>query len=254
MSLSVYSASAGSGKTHHLTFEYLKLAFSNEEAFRHILAITFTNKATEEMKTRIITELSKISSGQSTALFSSLKKEFSEMNEVRLRMKAQQVLRNILYSYHFFNITTIDSFFQQIMRIFTREMGVQIGYNIRLDSHEVLAEAVDSLLAATGKNRELTEWMLDFTNELLQEDKSWDLKYQMKGLSAEILKEKFSEYSAWLYRFLSDKNNIKSFSKNICTNSWQLCAGVWCCCTSCYDRFLYTISVFILDISVEIKS
>lgn len=211
MTLSIYSASAGSGKTHHLTFEYIKLALQHDDAFRHILAITFTNKATEEMKVRVLNELSLIASGVDTDIYNRLLTELSQFNEFQIRIKAHQVLRNILYAYHFFNISTIDSFFQQIMRIFTRELGVQLGYNLFLDGDMVMNEAITNMFDKLGGDNKLTRWLLMYLNEKMTEGKSWRIQKNISELAEEIIKESYAEYAEKLQYILSDHEQLKAY-------------------------------------------
>ena len=130
--LTVYRASAGAGKTHRLTGEYLTLLFTEPGAFRRILAVTFTNKATDEMKTRIICELYNLASGEKSDYIELLKSTY-ELTENQVRKQASQILIDILHDYSAFNISTIDRFFQQTMRAFTREIGLQGGYGIEMD-------------------------------------------------------------------------------------------------------------------------
>lgn len=108
--LTVYRASAGAGKTHKLTGEYLTLLFTGPGAFRRILAVTFTNKATDEMKTRIVDELYNLASGRKSDYVELLKSTYS-LTEVQVRKQAAKILIDILHDYSAFNISTIDRFF-----------------------------------------------------------------------------------------------------------------------------------------------
>src|SRR5690606_35791412 len=110
--LHVIKASAGSGKTHRLTGEYLRLLFSAPNNHRHILAVTFTNKATDEMKSRIVEELYRLASGADSSYLAELMDDFS-MRQEDVRTKAKTVLETILHDYSSFSISTIDRFFQQ---------------------------------------------------------------------------------------------------------------------------------------------
>ena len=147
--LTIYRASAGAGKTHKLTGEYLLLLFSQPNAYRRILAVTFTNKATDEMKSRIVEELFNLASDRKSDYIASLSAVY-QMDEPQIRQQARKILIAILHDYSAFNISTIDRFFQQTMRAFTREIGLQGGYGIEMDQELVLTEAVDRLLASLG--------------------------------------------------------------------------------------------------------
>ncbi|MPN39159.1 RecBCD enzyme subunit RecB [bioreactor metagenome] len=137
--LKILKASAGSGKTYNLTAEYLNLIGQDKEAFRHVLAVTFTNKATEEMKRRVIEELFKRSASNSVA---------------------RERLIGILHNFSSFNISTIDRFFQQTMRAFAREIGKSGSYNIELDDDLVISEAIDLMIQELDltENEELLDW------------------------------------------------------------------------------------------------
>ena len=148
--LTIYRASAGAGKTHKLTGEYLKLLFSAPGAYKRILAVTFTNKATEEMKSRILTELYHLASDAPSDYLAALTETYS-LSDQQVRQKAKQILIALLHDYSAFNISTIDRFFQQITRAFTREIGLQGGYGIEMDEDLVLTEAIDGLVEDLGK-------------------------------------------------------------------------------------------------------
>ena len=109
--LTIYRASAGAGKTHKLTGEYLMLLFSQPGAYRRILAVTFTNKATDEMKTRIVQELYHLASGRASDYIQLLSSAYS-LTERQVREQARKILVAILHDYSAFNISTIDRFFQ----------------------------------------------------------------------------------------------------------------------------------------------
>ena len=144
--LSVYKASAGSGKTHRLTAEYLCLLFNFPNAYKHILAVTFTNKATDEMKNRRNQELANLALGNESDYTVLLSGKY-KLTEEQVRLKAKETLIRILHDYSSFSVSTIDRFFQQTMRAFTREIGLGGGYNVELDTNKVLNEAIDSMLS-----------------------------------------------------------------------------------------------------------
>ncbi|MDR0994730.1 MAG: UvrD-helicase domain-containing protein, partial [Tannerella sp.] len=184
--LTVYRASAGAGKTHKLAGEYLKLLFLAPTAYRHILAVTFTNKATDEMKSRIMEELYKLSAGQPSDYAAELAALYS-LNEAQVRQQAKKTLHRMLHDYGAFNISTIDRFFQQTMRAFTREIGLEGGYGIEMDRDLVLSDAVDNLLASLEKpeNKELLGWLLRFAEEKVENGGEWNLRREIKRLGAE---------------------------------------------------------------------
>ena len=130
--LTIYRASAGTGKTHTLTGDYLRMLFAAPDAYRHILAVTFTNKATEEMKNRILSELYLLASGQSSD-YTGMLTEAYRLTEQQLRSRARTTLIRILHDYSAFNVSTIDHFFQQTVRAFVCEIGLPGNYRIEMD-------------------------------------------------------------------------------------------------------------------------
>ena len=175
--LTIYRASAGAGKTHKLTGEYLMLLFSQPGAYRRILAVTFTNKATDEMKTRIVQELYHLASGRASDYIQLLSSAYS-LTERQVREQARKILVAILHDYSAFNISTIDRFFQQTMRAFTREIGLQGGYGIEMDQELVLTEAIDNLLADLEKpeSKDLLGWLLRFAEDKIEDGGGWSLR------------------------------------------------------------------------------
>lgn len=210
--LKIYKASAGSGKTYNLTLEFLRLLFRQKENYKHTLAVTFTNKATEEMKSRIITDLYKLASGQSSGYLQLLCDEFS-LSEKMVRAKAREILTQILHDYSSFNISTIDKFFQHTMRSFTREIGLQGGYNVELDQNRVLSEAVDKMLLTLSKkeNKELLNWLLEYSESMVEEGDSWDFTKNIKELASEIMKEEYIRKRSTSDEALLSKSAIKSY-------------------------------------------
>jgi ATP-dependent exoDNAse (exonuclease V) beta subunit len=214
--LTIYRASAGAGKTHRLTGDYLKLLFAHPYAYRHILAVTFTNKATDEMKSRIIEELHAIASGNFSPHVNDLCRHW-DLPEAELREKANGALRAILHDYSSFNISTIDRFFQQTMRAFTREIGIQGGYGIEMDRDLVLTEAVDNLLAGLDKkeNKTLLGWLLRFAEEKVEDGGSWNLRKDIMTLGQEIFKESFKLNSDKVGEDISDKEALETYRKEL---------------------------------------
>ena len=214
INLHVYKASAGSGKTHRLTEEYLRLLFDPAEpmAYRHILAVTFTNKATDEMKTRIISELARIAKGEKSDYIEKLSDEYG-MNEMQVRKEGRDILVKILHDYSAFSVSTIDKFFQQTMRAFTREIGLGGGYNVELDTEKVLSEAIDSLLYDLERkdNKMLLDWLIRFSEEKVENGETWNIKNDMQSLAGEIFKESFKASSNEVQKDIQDKTLMTDY-------------------------------------------
>lgn len=212
INLHVFKASAGSGKTHRLTAEYLCLLFSSPYAYRHILAVTFTNKATDEMKTRIIDELANLAKGDKSDYIELLKKEYS-YNEEQVRKEARDILIRILHDYSSFSVSTIDKFFQQTMRAFTREIGLGGGYNVELDTNKVLGEAIDSMLydLERSDNKSLLDWLIRFSEEKIENGETWNIRNDIQSLSSEIFKESYKAYSNQVQEDITNKELMDDY-------------------------------------------
>ena len=174
----IYKASAGSGKTHTLTQQYLRylLQSGDPDAYRHILAVTFTNKATDEMKQRVLETLAK---------------EAQKDSEEGRR--ARRVLISILHDYSNFSITTIDKFFLQIIRAFAREIGQNGSYRVELDEVSVIGAAVDSMLDSLDEdgNAALLDWMVAYALESVEKGGSYDIASSLKEFGKLFLQEEF---------------------------------------------------------------
>lgn len=216
--LTVYRASAGAGKTHRLTGEYLKLLFSQPNAYRHILAVTFTNKATDEMKERIIQELYHLAADKKSDYIKLLTAAHN-LTEEQLRKKAKETLVAILHDYAAFNISTIDKFFQQTMRAFTREIGLQGGYGIEMDQERVLSEAIDNLLVDLEKpeSKELLGWLIRFAEEKIENGGEWNLRRDMMMLSRELFKESYKVFSDDLNEDIRNKESLEDYKNELYT-------------------------------------
>lgn len=210
--LTVYRASAGAGKTHKLTGEYLTLLFTGPGAFRRILAVTFTNKATDEMKTRIIDELYNLASGKKSDYVELLGSTYS-LTETQVRKQAAKILIDILHDYSAFNISTIDRFFQQTMRAFTREIGLQGGYGIEMDQELVLTTAIDNLLSDLEKpeSKDLLGWLLRFAEDKIENGGEWNLRKDIMSLSREVFKESYKAFSEEVGRDIEDKKALDDY-------------------------------------------
>jgi ATP-dependent exoDNAse (exonuclease V) beta subunit len=214
--LTLYRASAGTGKTHKLTGEYLKLLFSANAAYRRILAVTFTNKATDEMKSRIIKELYHLSALLPSGYLPMLAGEYN-LSEGQVRRKAKGILMDILHDYAGFNICTIDRFFQQTMRAFTREIGLQGGYAIEMDQEMVLSEAVDNLLGGLEKNenKNLLRWLLHFAEDRIESGGEWNLRREIMALGREVFKESYKACSDRISRDIADKQALERYKNEL---------------------------------------
>lgn len=201
--LEICKASAGSGKTHKLTGEYLKMLFSGgTDRYKSILAVTFTNKATGEMKQRILEELNRIASGGKSAFVGNLASvgRFADMVasgstpeavEKAVRKHAAALLSAILNDYSLFNISTIDRFFQQVLRAFAIETGHFSSYNVEINDSSILSIAVDELMGSIDDNEELLQWLIGLSVEAVENGRDWNSVPQLIRLGSELFKEPF---------------------------------------------------------------
>lgn len=205
MELLVYKASAGSGKTFTLAVEYIKHLIINPRAYRQILAVTFTNKATAEMKERILQQLYGIwkSVPESDAYLKRIKDDLAATHYLQaatpdreieeLRQRAGMALQYILHDYSRFRVETIDSFFQSVMRNLARELELSPNLNIELSINEVLSEAVDSLIEKLTPTSPVLAWLLDYIDERIRNDKRWNVSNEIKSFGFNIFNESYIE-------------------------------------------------------------
>ncbi|HLT54249.1 MAG TPA: UvrD-helicase domain-containing protein, partial [Flavobacteriaceae bacterium] len=211
----IYNASAGSGKTFTLVKEYLKILLrsKNQEAFKHILAITFTNKAVGEMKLRLIETLKQFSQTsileQPNTMFTLLCEELN-LDAKTLHLKSKTVLDAILHNYGAFDISTIDRFTHKIIRTFAKDLKLSLNFEVELDVDNLLNQAVDNLIAKAGSDKLLTKTLVDFALEKVDDDKSWDVSYDLNSIAKLLVKENDLPYlEALKHKSLEDFKALK---------------------------------------------
>lgn len=214
--LLVYKASAGSGKTFTLAVEYIKLLIFNPRAYRQILAVTFTNKATAEMKERILSQLYGIQTGDpdSEAYLNRIQEETGK-TEQEIREAAGIALGYMLHDYSRFRVETIDSFFQSVMRNLARELELSPNLNIELNNTEVLSDAVDSMIEKLGPTSPVLAWLLDYINERIADDKRWNVSDEVKSFGRNIFDEGYIEKGEGLRQRLRNPDSIKEYRKQL---------------------------------------
>ena len=141
----ILNASAGSGKTYQLAYKYVRDVVEQPSIYRHILAVTFTNKATEEMKYRILKEIHLLASGGESSYLENLCREL-DMDAATVRRRAAEVRSKILHDYSRFTVLTIDTFFQRILRAFIKELGIDLNYNVENETASVLSKGDATLI------------------------------------------------------------------------------------------------------------
>jgi ATP-dependent helicase/nuclease subunit A len=212
--LTIYSASAGSGKTYKLTGIYLANLFKSRYNYRRILAVTFTHKATAEMKSRILDNLSRLASGENSDYLPELIKT-TNRTEDWIRDEAREILNSILHDFSRFSVSTIDSFFQKILRAFSREIGLHSGFNIELDHSTILSSAVDEMIESAAVDSQLKNWLTTYAMSNIDEEKSWNLKEGIVRLAEELFNEKFKILSADERSDLENKKFLLDYIEKI---------------------------------------
>ena len=202
MSLKVYTASAGSGKTHALTREFLRLMLSTDDPrhFTTIQAVTFTKKATAEMKGRIVAELSTLVHRPQESLFTDELCKLLSISEHKLQGRARATLHSLLLDYSNFRVRTIDSFFQEVVRSFAYELGRSGALRVQIDSDQILRQAVLEVLARQdheGSDKDIEAWLREMTTDSIEDGKSYSIDGELckfaKQLESEAVKRLRSE-------------------------------------------------------------
>ena len=212
--LTVYKASAGSGKTFTLAVEFIKLLILNPRKYENILAVTFTNKATEEMKHRIVSQLYGLSHGlrSSDSYLNKIMKEL-DVSEDFVRKNADIALHDLLHNYNQFRVQTIDAFFQGILRNMVKELGLGNNLRISLNDSQVISEAVDSIMETLDKDKALMSWIIEYVNERMDDQKSWDITGEVKSFGMNLSKEFFKSNEHLLKSIANDKDFFKRYKK-----------------------------------------
>lgn len=250
--LTIYKASAGSGKTYTLAYEYVKLLLGVkmqtdgsyrlnsprhlggrqlDARHRHILAITFTNKATEEMKSRILKELASLASGHGDSCDDSpyapgLVAEYGCSRD-ELRETASRALHSLLFDYHHFNVSTIDSFFQTVLRAFAREVDRQGDYGVELDDEYAVGAGIGLMLDDLNygnppRRKRMMRWIRDYAMSMVEDGKDGnvfnrsgkllrDLTRYVKKMGSEV----FRQSSDRVLEYLDDPGRIRQFVKDV---------------------------------------
>lgn len=191
----VYKSSAGSGKTYTLVREYIRLVISNPERYSNILAITFTNKAANEMKSRILTTLRRLSEYSRSdsrddivPLVASLS-DVLNLDSSQIATRADVALTLILHNYSNFAVSTIDSFVHRLVRVFAKDLGLPVGFEVEMDADKLISKSVDLLISKVGADPDLTNALVRFIESKMDDEKSWNIETELKKFTANMLKE-----------------------------------------------------------------
>ena len=214
--LIVYKASAGSGKTFTLAVEYIKMLVKDPFAYKQILAVTFTNKATAEMKERILGQLYGIWKGDPDSQ-AYLKRVCEDLNkpEQEVRSQAGTALERMMHDYGRFRIETIDSFFQSVMRNLALELNLSPNLEISLDDSQILGDAVDAMIENLTPRSTMLSWIMQFVEEKIASDKKWNVTDEIKAFGRNLFNEIYIEIGKGLRAKLEDPQYIASYYRDI---------------------------------------
>lgn len=220
--LSIYKASAGAGKTFTLTVEYILLLLRNgRKEFEHTLAVTFTNKATAEMKERILETLYGLQNGipECDGYLKVIQMRLKELGEVMgeemIRQRAGEALSAILHDYTHFRVETIDSFFQSVLRNLAHELGLTANLQVELNNDEVISRSVDRVIENMQNRKDVQGWIMDYVEEQLQTGERWNISGMIKQFARCIFEEAFQNRSAEEREKISDSRQMNDFKKEM---------------------------------------
>ena len=190
--IKILKASAGSGKTFALAKEYIRLLLQSGDpyAYRHILAVTFTNKATDEMKGRILKELDILASNPEKSSYLADMEEYTGKDKRYISAMSKTLLSNILNDYSAFSVSTIDRFFQRALKAFSREIGQFASYQVELDKNSLIKESVDRILdSLTEKDKVLVGWLTDSFKDNLDRGRRFDMGESLYDMAVALKNE-----------------------------------------------------------------
>lgn len=213
MSLTIYRSSAGSGKTYTLAKEYLKLALRSKDYYQKILAVTFTNRAAEEMKERVLEFLISMAKGHHE-LIPVLAKDLNKSSEEIIKA-ANSSLTHLLHHYGYFNITTIDTFFHRVIRSFSREIGLHGNFGIELDTDKVSDYITAGVYEGVEKNDQLRDWLVEFSMEGLADGESYETKHKVRVLAKQLFQEDFKKLPQNQFTDAEVKEKIKHLKQRL---------------------------------------
>ena len=214
--LTVYKASAGSGKTFALAVQYIKLVVRNPQSYRNILAVTFTNKATEEMKTRILSQL--------YGIWKQMPDSDSYMQEICRALDASQqfvseragiALSLLLHNYNHFRVMTIDTFFQSVLRNLARELDLTANLRIGLNDSQVEELAVDQMIDDLKTTDVMLQWIMKYIMENIQDDRSWNIIGQIKQFGKTIFRDYYKDISKDLNERVMQEDFFEQYTRTL---------------------------------------
>lgn len=215
--LILYKASAGSGKTFMLAVEYISMVVRDPQSYKSILAVTFTNKATAEMKQRILSQLYGIANSlpDSENYINKVKELVPNKSDAEIRANCAAALNNILQDYGHFRVETIDSFFQTILRGLARELQLGATLNLEIDTNKVISDAVREFMAHVEPGSAEADGIQTYIEENIENDRYWNIEKNLNEFAGQLFSETFNERGKELQNDLKDVNIIPQYRKKI---------------------------------------
>ena len=214
--LTVYKASAGSGKTFTLATEYIRLVVANPQCYRNILAVTFTNKATEEMKMRILSQLYGIWKRlpDSRSYTEAICRKTGQTEDF-VSQRAGMALDNLLHHYSEFRVMTIDTFFQSVLRNLARELDLTANLRIGLNDIQVEELAVDQMIEDLSVTDVLLQWLMKYILESISDDKSWNVIGHIKQFGRTIFRDEYKAVSKALNLKMQEEGFFERYTSQL---------------------------------------
>lgn len=214
--LTVYKASAGSGKTFTLAVEFISLLVKNPYNYERILAVTFTNKATEEMKTRIIGQLYGISRKlKDSENYLKVIEEETGLSSEKIVENAGIALSLLIHHYNLFRVQTIDSFFQSVLRNLARELELTANLRIDINDSQIEDKAVDSMIESLDEKTQVLKWIHDYINQNISENQQWNVINDIKKFGMNIFKDFYKEHSKELDLLMKNSQFFEEYIKKL---------------------------------------
>jgi ATP-dependent exoDNAse (exonuclease V) beta subunit len=212
--LTIYKASAGSGKTFTIAYNYIKKLIEDPTSAGKILAVTFTNKATGEMKTRILSQLYGLWKGlkdDDTDKFSKKLHSDFKISETAISTHAGLALKNILYNYNTFQVETIDAFFQTVLRNLANELNLTPNLRVDLNETQVEAKAVDTIIDNLHPNDKVLGWIMDYISDSISKEKDWNIISQIKSFGKNLFRDIYKSRREDLNKMLNNEQEFNNY-------------------------------------------
>ena len=214
--LTIYKASAGSGKTFTLATEYIRLVVENPQSYRNILAVTFTNKATEEMKMRILSQLYGIwKQLPDSEKYRKVIRERTGLKDDLISERAGMALHNLIHNYSDFRVMTIDTFFQGVLRNLARELDLTANLRIGLNDYQVEELAVDQMIQDLKVSDVMLRWLMRYILDNISDDKSWNVIGQIKQFGRTIFKDEYKAVSAQIQQKMEEPGFFEAYTEQL---------------------------------------